>query len=150
MGTHPEKEKPTLSGPNFVGMALTLKWIAEPLLTFLAAFLATDLNVEGVPQRGNLSEWIERLQEGGLEAVFGRLSPRKGLTNLSLYLELLLQLRNAAQVKEITHQLQKHVSVEELDEIEALTEKRNFRGFDERCQEIWNRGGVKSRLDILG
>jgi len=149
MMNRPRAQEPTLRVPKFVGIVLTSEWVAQVLLAYLTTLLSTDLNFKDVPRKGNLSDWIKRLQKGPFTVGAVRISLWKAPTYLWHCLELLCALRDPVKRNEIVHQLKKHVSSKDLDYMQACLSNRDFREFDDRWKQIGRKAGLRSRFDIL-
>ena len=148
MTSHRRSEQ-TLSTLKFVGRVVTWEWIARALVSFFHALLTEDLNLEGVPLQGYLSDWIERLEKHPFTAFSSRGSGWRSVRGLWHWCQLLWMLREPNSVKEISYLAQKLLPAKDLTELEKSCTSRDFAGLRLRCQKILERAGPNWKLDVL-
>lgn len=148
MMTSHRRSEPTLSTLKFVGRVLTSGWIARLLLSFFHALLTEDLNLEGVPLQGNLSDWIERLEKRPFAAFSSKGSGWRGVRGLWHCCQLLWMLREPNSAKEVIYQAQKLLPAKDLTELENSCRSRDFAGLNLGCHKILERAGPNWKLDV--
>lgn len=143
------RSDPTLSILQFVGRVLTWEWIARAFVSFFHALLTQDLQLEGIPLQGDLSDWIEHLEKRPFGAFSRRGSGWQGAMGLWHCCQLLWMLREPNSAKELIYQVQKLLPAKDLTELEESCRSRDFAGLNLGCQKILERAGPNWRLNVL-